>query len=659
MTTNLKKRIYATLLSTLVAVTATPAATPKQPYRDIASDQFSPAGWVEEFLNRQVTGLTGHPEQSGFPFNKNGWIDGLDYTEREVVGGQDWFPYEQAAYYLDGALRCGYLVHNSALKRRALDNIEYMLNSVNEDGQMRLLDIEDDWWPLVVFIRLMIEEYEVSGDPRILDALVKHYKATYADGKGESFNFEGFAARSLLHVEHLCSLYGYTGDSWFIEIAERLYKIFEEKGKNVSAITAKGMNQDLSPSGHAVTYHEFLKLPATLYYYTGKEYYRTAFEKGILMLERDHELADGLSSAVEFTSGKSSAMAHELCNTIDYNWSVGWALLATGNAYYADKIEKCLYNSGFAAITPDFKAHQYYSAPNMPISSSMSSDYNDATNWGMFGKKRLCYRPGHDTECCSGNVHRMLPTFINRSSMVNNDGVMINFYIPGSTSVECKGERFEFTQQTAYPFDLSTKITIDQSIGSKMTLGLRIPDWATAYRITINQEEYVASGNDKAHYEEISRKFKSGDVIELTLKTEPRFEQTYQGVSVSYGALLYSYPIECIVEKATHDCGAKCSEEFPAYELFPRSPLGWAYAIDTTQPIEIVECEGGAYPWDFDGAPIELKVKARAVTNWKLRDWTYNTEYPEVLETNDTEQTLTLKAMGTTLLRITDFPQYK
>ena len=113
------------------------------------------------------------------------------------------------------------------------------------------------------------------------------------------------------------------------------------------------------------------------------------------------------------------------------------------------------------------------------------------------------------------------------------------------------------------------------------------------------------------------------------------------------------------MEVATHDCGSKCSVEFPAYELLPRSPLSWAYAIDTTQPIEIVRGDGKFYPWDIDGSPIELKVKARAVSNWKLRDWTYNSEYPTDLKTSDTEEVLILKPMGGTLLRITDFPKYK
>ncbi len=655
----MKKSIILTALLSAMVLNTEAKGTASS-YHDIASNQFQPSGWVEEFLNRQVTGLTGHPEESGFPYDRGGWIHGLDYTEREVAGGLSWFPYEQAAYYMDGALRCGYLVNNAEMKRVAKENIAYMLSHTDPDGRMRLRDIEDDWWPLVVFIRMMVEEYEITKDPKLLDALVRHYKATYADENSVTFNFDGFSSRSLLHVEHLCVLYDLTGDDWFINMAEKLYQKFEGGKKNAISITARGMNENLSPSGHAVTYHEFLKLPATLYYYTGKEYYRTAFEKGIQMLERDHELADGLSSAVEFTSGKSSVQAHELCNTIDFNWSVGWALLATQNAYYADKIEKSLYNSGMSGITPDFKAHQYYSAPNMPISSNMSSNYNDNTSWGMFGKRRICYRPGHDTECCSGNVHRMLPTFINRSTMSNDKGLKINYYIPGSTRLDYKGEIFEFTQETNYPFEFRSKITIDHATKNKIAFGLRIPQWATAYTITLNGKTLEQGVNSEACYREIGRKFAKGDVIEIAFETAPRFEPTAQGVAVNYGPLVFSLPIESYQNIITHDDAGKCSEDFPAYEIFPKDPLGWTYALLTNQDIEVVHnTTDQGYVWDIGSSPIQLKVKARAVKNWKLKDWTYCTEYPTDLELGDEVETLTLEPIGCTLLRVTDFPKTK
>ncbi len=665
------KRVITSAIALLSVISVEAAKAPSLQYRsDIPSNNFEPAGWVEEFLNRQASGLTGHPEQSGFPFNTDLWIGGdLDFTQREIPGGKGWFPYEQVAYYMDGALRCGYMINNREMRAVARKNIDYVIASADKDGRFQIPNIDDDWWPLVVFVRIMCEEYDNTRDPRILEALERHYKSTYKDVDGDAFTFDfsGFASRSILHVENLCYLSQLTDDKWYLECAEALYKAFEDKAKKPLAITARGMNEGVRPSGHAVTYHESMKLPAVLYYYTGKEYYRTALERAYEMLIEDDMLSSGLASGVEHVHGNGSEMAHELCNSIDFNWTSGWALLATGDARYADLVERSIYNAGFSSITSDFKAHQYYGAPNMPYSTDRSSWYNADLGWGSNGMGRMCYRPGHDTECCSGNVHRLLPTFINRSAMVNKDGdISINYYIPGAMTIETKGEKMTYRQETNYPFEFSSRITFEDVIASKVNLALRIPGWATSYDISLNGKSVASGKNSGACYKTISRKFSKEDVIEVSFTAEPKFVDTADGVAVNYGALVYSYAIPYKYSLTTCDGGVhKCSEEFPAYQYYPVSGDTWQYAIDTKGGIEVVtpkscsdeECDD--YPWEKGNSPVTLQVKARKVKNWKAVNNSYAPAIPETLELEDDVETLTLEPLGTTLIRITDFPKIK
>lgn len=225
----MKKIFIFICLFSILKVNGLNAKCDREIFSDIPSNKVTMTGWAGEFLNRQITGLTGHPEQSGFPFNRDGWINGLDYKDREFDGGLSWFPYEQVAYYLDGSLRCGFMTHNERLINNVKRNIYYLLSTRDSNGQFRIKDVEEDWWPLVVFIRMMVEEYKDTKDPNILDALVKHYKATYSGNKGTDFVFTGFSSRSLLHIENLCSIYDFTKDIWFLNTAERLYNTFEEK----------------------------------------------------------------------------------------------------------------------------------------------------------------------------------------------------------------------------------------------------------------------------------------------------------------------------------------------------------------------------------------------------------------------------------------------
>ena len=73
---------------------------------------ITPKGWLLEFLQRQKSGLTGHPEALSYPYNTCLWAGEIP---RNGDYGQDWWRYEQTAYYTDGLLRLGYLLDNEEL----------------------------------------------------------------------------------------------------------------------------------------------------------------------------------------------------------------------------------------------------------------------------------------------------------------------------------------------------------------------------------------------------------------------------------------------------------------------------------------------------------------------------------------------------------------
>ncbi|TYA74628.1 beta-L-arabinofuranosidase domain-containing protein [Seonamhaeicola marinus] len=640
--------------------------------RDLASNEFVPEGWVKEFLNRQVQGLGSHPEESGFPFNTGMWTENMDYRDREFSGGSDWWPYEQTGYYLDGILRAGYMSGSSKLLNKADINLNHILANVDENGMLHAGNLGEvrEEWPMVVIMRMFIEKYKATENPELLNAIDRHYKAVYnSEEKFDVADMSGFEVRSVLHVELLGAMYGLTNDVWYIEAAEKLYAAFQQKAsesvkgkknKGVYSISANGMNEGLRPGGHAVTYHEFLKLPAVLYKYTGKDTYKTAFYKAYKMLEEDHELADGGYANHEGLAGKGSNEATEACSLIDFTWSTGWSLLATGDPMFADKMEKVLYNASLSLLSKDFKAYQYYQKPNLITSTNASSSYNDDVKWGAVAKGRLCYRPGHDTECCAGNIHRMLPTFINRSCTIDKNAVKLVLYMPGTINTPLEKGNFSFTQETNYPFEHQIKITINEAPKSKIEFGLRIPKWADYYSIRLNGKNY-ASGLEHTVFKTLKRKFKKGDVVELAFKTTPKIDDRQGGLAINYGPLVFSYPIESIVRKSTFDSGEKSSVEFPAYEHFPKAirDSGWALALSaslTEKDIEVVKTKTDGYPWDIGNSPITLKVMAKKVTNWHLKNWVESTSYPDAVETGEAV-TVELSPEATTILRITEFPK--
>ena len=111
-------------------------------------------------------------------------------------------------------------------------------------------------------------------------------------------------------------------------------------------------------------------------------------------------------------------MIHETCDITDHMWTFGYLLMATGDAVWGDRIERIFFNAAPGAVTEDFRAVQYFSSPNQAFASRRTGH----PGFGEVGLIRQAYRPGCDTECCAGNVHRMAPAYIARMWMLDKSG---------------------------------------------------------------------------------------------------------------------------------------------------------------------------------------------------------------------------------------------
>ena len=240
-------------------------------------------------------------------------------------------------------------------------------------------------WPFAVFFRTMKTYYEATGDPRVPVALEKNYLTYTPEELSES--------RYIINIEGILWTYALTGNPKLLELAEAVW-----------ALVPRYMQQYLSDqpmSGHGVTVCETLKLPMLLYAFTGKEIYKEAALKGDRKMEDLNMLIDGIVSSSEGLAGVDPLASHETCVISDYTWTIGYYLMVTGDATFADRLERAIYNAGFGAVTKDFKAMQYFSCPNQFLctGSSNHNEYKKAKTW-------MAYRSAHEVECCIGNLHR-------------------------------------------------------------------------------------------------------------------------------------------------------------------------------------------------------------------------------------------------------------
>jgi hypothetical protein len=610
-----------------------------------------PLGWMQTLLQRQHDGLTGHPEALSYPYNSCLWAGEISRPDESY--GDNWWRYEQTAYYTEGMLKLGYELGADEMVSKAMEGIEYTLAHPDENGVLGNSTLVGITWPMSVFFRVLQAKYEHDGDERIPKALEKHYL---------NFTPEDLAGgivggRNIMSLEGILWTYGKTYNTKLLQLAEDAWAIQDKFAVDETAITS-----DEPFYMHAVTFSEMLKLPLLLYAYTGRQHYLDLAMEAVRKVERESMLPDGVPSSAEFLCGNNISTSHETCVIVDYTWTLTHFLQVTGQAEWADKLEQAVYNAGLGAITKDFRSLQYFSSVNQFIATGSSNHniYKHGSTW-------MAYRPTHETECCSGNVNRMLPNFVSRMWMTDSEGgAVATIYGPSKATFPTDKGNVTITCETAYPFMEMLEFRVSGDEGASIPLTLRIPSWCSHASLVVNGSPVdllLPTGT----FIKVSSAVKNGDVITLTLPmTVEKKTLEGQGVYFQRGPLLYAYAIPQQMTEDTEEYanmhGKKPENaEFKCWNITPTGDFNYAYT-DDGQPLEAFECGGSAdapiFPFDLETVLLKLRIPVKQI-EWDLVDGRYTPAQPEqgrLKLLGDATQYIDLVPYGCTELRLTVFP---
>ena len=644
-------RRTAMLLSVLFVTVATAWGQSASKYHVEKIVGSQPQGWLKTMMQRQHDGLTGHPEALSYPYNTCLWAG--EISRPDETYGENWWRYEQTAYYTDGLLRLGYELGDEAMVAKAMEGIEYTLAHPNDKGVLGNKTLKGITWPMSVFFRAMQAKYEHDGDERIPAALERHFLNFTVDDLTGGI----VGGRNIMSIEGILWTYGKTGNPALLQLAEDAWAVQGKFAVDETAIMSKEPFYM-----HGVTFSEMLKLPLLLYAYTGKERYLELAMTAIRKVERESVLPDGVPTSAEFLMGINVYVSHETCDIVDFTWTLSHYLMVTGGAEWADKIEKAIYNAGLGAITKDFKSLQYFSSLNQFIATGTSNHniYKHGSTW-------MAYRPTHETECCSGNVNRMLPNFVGRMWLTDGEGGAVAA-IYGPSKVTYQTDKGDVTIQceTDYPFSEVLTFTVSGAEGAAIPLTLRIPTWCTSASVTVNGSP-INLTLPAGTFVKLTSVVKSGDIVTLTLPmTVEKKELEGQGVCFQRGPLLFSYAIPQHQTEDTEEYpnmhGKKPENpDFKCWNFTPTGAFNYAYASDG-KPIEVfnppIEKIAGTIPFDLNYTRVKLRIPVKQIA-WDLVDGRYTPAMPEQghlkLLTGET-QYIDLVPYGCTELRLTVFP---
>ena len=661
------------MLRTFAADTNAPVALPEQSFgfappgqlkveyhgrfAELPVGSVTPRGWIKSWLQRQADGLTGHPENLAYPYDTCMFAGKI--PPAPVPHGQNWWPYEQSGYFVDGAVRLNLLIDSPDAKIFPAASLKYILEN---SGAGKLG--ESVWgWPNTVVGRALMAEYSATGDAKVAQTLNDCLLGT-----------RGFGGRDGLLAEEALYLYGLSGNPRLLEIAKRCYdRYFFSDPRSFSQVDKiRGANPLRE---HGVTAAEQLKLLPLLYCYTGDQEALELANLAYRKVEGDSLMPDGCVVSSEYLGTTAFNSLHETCDITDWSWNFGYLLMAGGEAHWADRIEQMTFNALPGAVTKDFKQLQYFSSVNQILASD--------TACPRLALTRMSYRAAHETECCSGNVSRAMPNYVTRMWMRMEGGLAATLYGPSEVKTVINGQPVAITEETDYPFrdTISFKIRIPKP--ANFALGLRIPEWCAAATVTVNGK---ASGAEckPGTFAILKRECRDGDTVALRLPMKVQLKDWFSGgaVSVQRGPLVFSLKINEKRVESHQDPDAirkvlkgNNIQGFPTVEFYPQSE--WRYGMDAARKSApdkfiVIESPMPENPFLAATVPVRIQVPLRALPQWEASwkpvlepppaDFKLAPENPASLPSKAESQlsgeikTMTLVPYGSTHLRLTTLP---
>ena len=599
--------------------------------------EMHPEGWLRRQLEIQAAGLSGNLDKVWPDVRDSAWIGG----DREG--------WERVPYWLDGFIPLAHLLEKEDLIARADHYVHSIVARQQEDGWICPCGVEEretyDVWAALLIGKVLALHCEFEDDPAVETALYRALKNLYTllkDGSIRLFDwgkfrwYEGFVP--LLH------LYRRKPEAWMMDFA----RILKTQGADYPSMTElwKRPLNKWTFETHVVNVCMMLKYEAMCTELLGDSYQNQA-EELWQILDVYNGTAVGAFTGDECLSGIGNQQGTELCAVVELMYACEWLYRITGDAIWADRLEKVAFNALPATFLDDMWTHQYDQMVNQvaciefPGKSFFRTNPSESHLFGL--------EPNYG--CCTANFSQGWPKLALHALQRMETGLCLAHLLPFSANIQLDGKPVSVQVSSNYPFRLSADITVDAPQAVPFALQIRIPAWAK--HVCINGQPAMC---DHQHIV-LDREWSGRETLHLTMEATPQLMDRPTGLKVAeYGALVFSLPIETEyrMKEFTRD---RVERKYPYcdYELIPKSEWRFGFADDA---LSVKEQEIAETPFSAAHSPITLTAKLAPVA-WEWADG-YDT-VPAVAPAS-TQATGAVRAMqlipyGCAKLRMTEMPK--
>lgn len=345
-----------------------------------------------------------------------------------------------------------------------------------------------------------------SGHPEVEMALLRMYRAT--------------GNKNYLELcSHFIDVRGQK-PNYFIEERENRGWYVWDNGKNPVDTdytqSTQPVREQKDAIGHAVRAVYLYTAMADLANETGDPTLKTACDTlWESITRRQMYITGGIGSTV---LGEAFTVDYDLPNATVYAEtcaSIGLIFFARrmleieAKGQYGDVMERALYNTVLAGMELSGKRFFYVNplevVPGISgVAATQAHDLPQRPQW-------------YACACCPPNVSRLLSSIGSYAYSQGDNTLFVHLYLDGRIDTDMG---YSLSCSTAYPNDGTATYTFRGE--QNTTLAIRIPSWSKNTELRVNGEKAELSDITADGYAYLSRSFKDGDKIELSLDMTPQ-----------------------------------------------------------------------------------------------------------------------------------------
>ncbi|MCX6011927.1 MAG: glycoside hydrolase family 127 protein [Chloroflexi bacterium] len=376
------------------------------------------------------------------------------------------------------------------------------------------------WYTLHKVMEGLIDMYQYAGNKQALDVVIK--MSGWAYHKLENLSPEQLA---IMHktefggmMEAAYNLYAITGNVNDKKLAEFFY--------HHSILDPLAGKEDKLAGNHANTQIPKIIGEARGYELTGNEKERNIADFFWQTVIDHHTYVTGGNSDREFffepdqISKHISSATTESCNTYNMLKLTRHLFTWTANAKYADYYEQALYNHILASQDPQTGMVMYFLSYTPGTFKTYCT--KDSSFW-----------------CCVGTGFENHAKYGEGVYYHDDKGIYVNLFIPSELTWKEKG--IKLVQQTGYPEEATTHLTIQEIKEGNVPLYIRYPSWATSGATVKINGKNVKISEKPGSYIVLNKIWKTGDKIDITYPMSLRLVATNDNpnmAAVVYGPIV-------------------------------------------------------------------------------------------------------------------------